>query len=523
MLKKIALLTPPTKSHRTAEETLALGYLGSVLRLAGYEVIIVDGWLEQLSVEEMVDRIEIGGAPAIIGFSCYRSNLDQAKEVLRVARNRFGEIPSICGGYGPTFHDELFLNSGFTVAVRGEAEKSIVELISSLLVGGDLSMVSGITFLKKGCVIRTERAEPVTDLDCIEFPARDTVQSAIEHRNFVHMSTSRGCEASCIFCSIIAFDRGGPRKVRWRQRSIENIVAEVEILHQRYGIEHFKFVDDSFIEHPRDERWAEDFRDELLRRKLKIKFRTQVRADRLTPRITRLLKEAGWFSTSVGVENASRSALERMGKSANQAHNLAALEMLEQNGIYVQMGMILFDPYTTMNELRENLDFLKQHPWPVNKGVFTEMFAAEGTPFTKLGKQRGLLSVNSSTQNYAYNVQDSQSRRMYEMLKAWHRSHSTIYDWVIDPLTAPKVLPDEEYCKVHMLCKKLQTLDLEFFERAIRHVSGVADSSTDVALVQASVDASVSIHLVIESHIRILYARQGLKYEAVPNPFLGLA
>ncbi len=519
---KIALLTPPTRSHRTAEETLALGYLGTTLRRSGYEVCIVDGWLEHLSAEEMVGRIGVGGAPAIIGFSCYRSNLEQAQEVLGIVRERYGPLPSICGGYGPTFHDELFLDAGFTVVVRGEAENSIVDLVTALLEGGDLALIPGLTFRNKGRIVRTERVEPVTDLDLVELPARDTVRLAVEQRNFVHMSTSRGCNANCIFCSIVAFDRGGPRKVRWRQRSIRNIVGEIQTLNATYGVEHFKFVDDSFIEPPRDERWAEELRDELLSRNLRIKFRTQVRADRLTPELTRILREAGWFSTSVGVENASRSALKRMGKSANQAQNLAALDMLERNEIYVQMGMILFDPYTTMNELWDNFVFLKAHPWPVNKGVFTEMFAAEGTPFTRLGKKRGFLSDDTDTQNYAYRVQDEQSRRVYAMLKTWHRSHSTIYDWVIDPLTAPKVLPESGYHEAHALCQALQALDLEFFERALRHVSEIRDASNDLDFVREAIDTSVTSYLAIEGQIGTLYTRNDLRYEAIPNPFLGL-
>ena len=520
MSLKIALVTPPTKSHRTAEETLALGYLGVILRKAGYEVSIVDGWLEQLSAEEMVEKLAIGGFPAMIGFSCYRSNLDQACEVMNVAKKRFGNIPFICGGYGPTFHDEVFLKSGFVVAVRGEAERSIVNLVDAVLSNGDLSSIPGISFQKEHLIVRTERIEPVTDLDIIDFPARDTIGLAIKHRNFVHMSTSRGCEANCTFCSIIAFDRSGPRKVRWRYRSIRDIIAEIEILNQQYGIKHFKFVDDSFIEAPRDEQWAQELCDELLARNLAIRFRTQIRADRLTPNLTRLLKQAGWFSTSVGVENASRAALKRMGKSASQAQNLAALEMLEQNEIFVQMGMILFDPYTTMEELWENLTFLKAHRWPVNKGVFSEMFAAEGTTFTTTGKRRNLVIADTGNQNYTYSVQDEKSKRMYGMLKSWHRTHSVVYDQVIDPLTAPKVMSDDGYRRAHALFHELQALDVRFFELAMEHVSRTASPSADVDILRGSIKVSTEAYLAVEKGINALYQQQGMRYDAVSNPFL---
>lgn len=521
MLEKIALITPPTKSHRTAEETLALGYLSTVLRKARYEVSIVDGWLEQLTAQEIVEKLSIGRHPAIVGISCYRSNLEQAVEVLGVIRNHFGNIPIICGGYGPTFHDEDFLKQGFSVVVTGEAEHTIVPLVESLLNDRvKLKDVPGIVFWKNDSIVRTSRVESIVDLDQIAFPARDTVQEAIKRNDFVHMCTSRGCGASCIFCSIFAFALGGSRKLRWRFRTVANIVDEIEYLYQQYSVRHFKFVDDSFIEAPRDERWAYAFRDELLKRRLSIRFRTQVRADRLTPELVLALKGAGWFSTSIGIENASASALKRMLKSASQAHNIVALKMLEQNGIYVQMGMILFDPYTTVSELWENFVFLKTHTWPVNKGIFTEMYAAEGTLFTKKLKQRSLISDVAEAQNYNYLVQDLQARRVHAMLKQWHLSHSPIYDWVIDSITAPKILPDEGYKNVHALCQELQSLDLWFFESALRHISSIKDMRTDTVHTAEAIHNLSNRYSLIRDQIGHLYVQYGLHYNGVPNPFL---
>ena len=520
MSVKVGLVTPSTLSHRTAEETIALGYLGTLLRQAGYNVRIVDGWLNCLTPEEIAMKLAIDTPPSLVGFSCYRSNLIQAEETLRCIRSQFGNIPAICGGYGPTFHDELFLKSGFTVAVSGEAEQIIIQLVSALLNGDELNSIPGIAFYQDGEIVRTQRTEPVIDLDTILFPARDTIQSAIAQKNFIHVCTSRGCEAHCSFCSIFAFALGASRKRRWRQRGVLNIVDEIRYLYEQFGVMHFKFVDDSFIEPPRDETWTDAFLNEITKHNLSIKFRTQVRADRLTPIIVQNLKQAGWHSTSVGVENASSTALRRMAKSASIADNLAALEMLEQNGIYVQMGMILFDPETTMDELRENLEFLKSHRWPVTKGIFTEMFAAEGTAFTRKLHSRGMLSQSTQTQNYVYTVQDHQAQRVYAMLKAWHRSHSVVYDWVIDSLTAPKVLPDVGYSKVHSLVQRLQTLDLLFFEHALERASSTAHEDTDIEYVRNAIIRLQRAFTEIEAAINILYAAYGLTYNAVPNPFL---
>jgi anaerobic magnesium-protoporphyrin IX monomethyl ester cyclase len=521
VLKKVGLLTPPAQSHRTAEETLALGYLASILRQAGYSVTIVDGWLEGLSAKEITTRLAVGGSPDLVGISCYYSGLDRATEVLKAVRDRFGNIPSICGGYGPTFHPELFLNAGFSVAVLGEAEHIIVRLVNALFMDRGCEEVPGIAYQTNGRIVKIPCAEPIAELDSIQFPSRDTITRTIEQKNFVHIATSRGCTGHCHFCSVFAFGSLTLGQSRWRGRSIQNIVAELAELKRRYGASHFKFVDDSFIEPPRDERWAYAFCEELYRRELSIRFRTQVRADRLTPELVAGLKQAGWFSTSIGIENGSATALKRMGKSASQAENLDALSTLEQNGIYVQMGMILFDPQTTLGELEENLIFLRAHPWPVSKGIFTEMYAAEGTLFTKQLHRSGNLLSEHGILNYGYLIENPQTRRAYTMLKRWHRSHSVVYDWTIDALTAPKILPDEGYASVYALCRRLQELDLEFFESVLGHIAETPNASTDSEFTSAAIERNAATYSLIERAIGRIYHHYGLCYTAEPNPFLG--
>ncbi len=521
MTIKISLITPPTLSHRTAEETLALGYLATVLRECGYEVLIIDAWLERLSAKEVVCRMTDFGDIKLVAMSCYRSNLDQAVEVLQSIRRQFGTIPAICGGYGPTFHDADFLNGSFDVAVRGEAEHIIVSLVDVLVKGeGCLTKIPGVSYSHRSGIVQVPTSTPTSSLNLLKFPSRDTVAHALAQKNFVHMCTSRGCGAYCIFCSIFAFALDGSRHERWRQRSVENVMDEIEELYHHHGVRHFKFIDDSFIEGERDAAWARQFRDSLRSRGLDIRFRTQVRADVLTPEIVAPLAEAGWFSTSIGIENGSKTALRRMLKTATPEHNQVALRLLERHGVYVQMGMILFDPYTTMDELMENLHFLEDESWAVYKGIFTEMFAAEGTPFTRKLQRKNLLESDGKTQNYHYEIQDKSAKRVYAMLKKWHRSHSQVFDWVIDSITAPKVLPDAGYERVHRLCLELRRIDVWFFKLALEHVSRTVPDIHDSQVTDDAIYETVRRYEQIEQEIASIYFEFGLTYDGIINPFL---
>ncbi len=514
---KIVLVTPPTTSQRTAEETLALEYLAAILRNAGYETFIVDAWLRGIDCQRAVGLIFEKGCPSIICMSCYRSNINRASEMIRLAKVMSRNVFTVCGGYGPTFHDVEFLQAGFDVAVRGEAEGILTGLIARMLSGESLLGVPGVSFLENGKIIRTERKESVNDLDSIPFPERDEMPFIVRRKNPVHICTSRGCNGNCSFCSVAAFNQGVMRK-RWRGRSINNIVKEIRDIQTRFGTTHFKFVDDSFIEPPRDENWAKDFAAAIKVAELNIRFRTQVRADRLTDSIVESLVCCGWFATGVGVENFSDSALSRMRKPSRSADNIRALSLLRKYNVYTQIGLIMFDNMTTIDELSENYQALLEHPWVIIKGVFTEMFAAEGTAFTQGLKGAHLLSGDDKNQNYGYAIQDAQVRRVYAMLKVWHKSHAPLYDQVIDPLTAPKIMSENGYKEVHGLCINLLALDMKFFGKTLSHVAtGIFD---DAEMAESEIRLTAGVHASIREKINNVYVREGLTYDGEFNPFL---
>ncbi len=514
---KIVLATPPTISQRTAEETLAIEYLASALRNAGYEVVIIDAWLRGIDCQKAVDLMFEDGNPSVICMSCYRSNLDQASELIRRAKDRAENVLTVCGGFGPTFHDEEFLEVGFDVAVRGEAEGLLADLIAKMLAKNSLFDFPSVSFLSGGKIFRTERKEPIIELETIFFPARDEMPYVIRRKNPVHICTSRGCNGSCSFCSVAAFNHGVTRK-RWRGRSIGNIVDEIREIHERFGTTHFKFVDDSFLEPPRDENWAIDFASALKGAGLNIRFRTQVRADRLTDSIVESLASCGLFATNVGVENFSNSALSRMRKPSRSTDNIRAMGLLRKYNVYTQIGLIMFDNMTTIDELSENYQALLRYPWVIIKGVFTEMFAAEGTAFTQGLKGTHLLSGGGKNQNYGYAIQDAQARRVYSMLKVWHKYHAPLYDQVIDPLTAPKIMSDGGYEEVHRLCANLLALDVRFFGKTLSQIAkGVSD---DAEMTEAEIRLTAGAHESIREKINNVYAREGLTYDGEFNPFL---
>lgn len=518
--REIILATPPPISHRTAEENLGLGYLASVLREDGREVRIIDGWLEGMASHQLAQEILSDPPNVFLGFACYRSNMERTMEVAALLKDAGLTVPLVVGGFGPTFHSEEFLNSGFDIVVRGEAEKTVLELTRHFLTGDpELKNILGVSYMRDGRVIHNLARPLHPDLDTLPFPSRDTMHLAISRRTPVHILSARGCQAHCVFCSIVAFQRLS-EGLQWRQRSIGNFVNELQELNGQ-GARYFKVIDDSFIEPPRGEEWCKQLADNIRDRGLDVRLRGSIRADRVTDGVVRELFRAGFFAFSCGIENGSESALKRMGKSASLEQNIEALEIFKKYGIYIQAGHILFDHGTTMQELEENYNFLRRFVWTISKGIFTEMYAADGTPFTKLLDRQGLLTPDErGLGNNKYEVIDADSRKAYYALKAWQKSRTHIYDMTIDAISAPKALEPHELEIFHPLCIELKNKDLDFMREVLDRINSGASQEEIMSFTLTKIEEEQGWYILFEQKVLEAYGLTGLVYDAEENPFV---
>ena len=512
----IILSTPAPISHRTAEENLGLGYLSAALQKAGYKVKILDAWLSGWSPEELAERILKEPTPMFVGISAYQSNIDQALKTLNIVKQR-KDITFVAGGFGPTFSPDLFLNGGFDYVVRGEGEKAICDLAQALGTNKTVQDIDGIGYKQNNKNTFNNITRVSNNLDELAFPVRDTVHMAINKRTPVHLLTARGCTGCCSFCSINSFFKMA-KAPKWRGRSIENIISEMKYL-QSLGVEHIKVIDDSFVDGDRDDKWCEEFAKQMKQNNLSFYLRGSIRADRVNDQILENLKQAGFFSFSCGIENFSATALKRMAKGASVQQNCDALDMFKKHGLYVQAGQILFDPYTTMQELQENYEYMKKYDWIISKGVFTEMFAAAGTAFQKKVVNTSIVtSTNPALGNYNYTIQDERARIAYDAIKRWHTAHMAFYDKAIDPLTSPKALNRSEMAAFYKEYLKIRHLDLDIMGTVLNLISDNNDHVMD--FVEESIVKYQPFFTEQERMVNALYNQTKLIYNANVNPFI---
>lgn len=519
--KKVILTTLSPNTHRTSEENLGLSYLAAVLRKNGYNVEIIDGWLEDLKDEEVLKKIMDNKDTSIVGISCYMSNNDKSIELAKKIRGINPNIKLMCGGFGPSFNPQKFIKDGiFDIAMIGEGEESIVE-VCDYFIGKDtkkLNEIKGIAYENNGEITKTPKRELIKNLDDIPFPARDTMKMAKDRKSTVNILTARGCMGNCLFCSVNAFNKLSIGN-KWRGRGVDSIVDELEQL-QNMGVKYVKVIDDSFLEKERDENWAKEFRDKIQERGINLSLRGSLKADQVEDKKMQYLKEAGFHSFACGIENGSNTALKRMNKSASLEDNKKALDILKKYGIYVQAGFILFDDNTTFQELKENYEFLREYDWIITKGIFSEMFAADGTLYTEKLKKEDKIVKSDVYDNNKYEIVDPKVKLVYNSLKRWHKSHMKLYDMIIDPISSPKAIDSTGEKEFYDLYYQLKLKDLDFMQMVLEDVElGISEEQLNQNIIK-QIAKNSDFYEKINKQGKKLCEKYELNYDGKENPFI---
>jgi len=387
------------------QEHLGLGYLASVLREAGHEVTILDAQALGLSDREALDRALAHPQPDLIGLSIpFQERLRRALTFASALRQRGYKGTLVAGGHPPTFLYHAMLSNcpALDAVALGESEETLLEIASCLRDGTEWRGVPGIALRSEDGVKRNPPRPMQRDLDSLPFPARDTLPTYLEQVApgdvpAASVLRSRGCTARCSFCDTRAFYRSMPGPP-WRVRSASNVVDEIEELMERHGVRFIRFWDDNFMGPGKPGlQAARDLATEILSRGLDVGFALECRVDAMDEETLLLLKEAGLKRVFLGLESGVQRALDTYDKGVTVEDNRRALGTLDKMGIDVTLGFIMFDPFTTFEEVCANTEFLKSAigPWPEVRRVVAQpmnvLQVYDGTPLAARLRQDGLL------------------------------------------------------------------------------------------------------------------------------------
>lgn len=361
-MAKILLIVAGGKFANTTGMSMPLGvlYLASSIReTGGHTPHIFDMNVESGGIPGV---LSFAGKfkPDIIGISARTHETIIMHELANQLKNTGSHAKIIVGGPHPSAYvEETLTDKAIDIAVIGEGEATFSELVPLLESGTDYSEVRGIALMKDGHVVKTEPRPFIEDLNTIPFPAWDLLKlgeywklssfGRLGPRRYMSIFSSRACPFNCIFCHKI-FGK------KFRARSAANVLDELEILINRYGIREFEFLDDCFNfsrEH------VLNICDEIIKRKLRVTlaFPNGLRGDRLDYALLKKMKEAGTREIAVAVETASQRLLKLIGKNLNLDKVKQSIDDARKLGIPCDGFFMLGFPTETEEEIRETIRF----------------------------------------------------------------------------------------------------------------------------------------------------------------------
>ncbi len=351
------LFTSKTK-YRSIDFPLGIAYVAAALEKDGHRVEIIDGEAESLTPAELVKRIE-AAQPDIVGAGATTVDFEDANLILKAAKEEL-KVTTILGGAHATVLADQVLSENHHIdyLVRREGEITACELLQQLSQKGDLSQVAGISYRKEGRIVHNADRPLIPDLNENVWPARHLVDNSQYLlpvpgkglRRVTAIQALRGCPAKCIYCYRMFGNR-----VRFRDAV--PVVNEIEDCINKYGVEYFNFVDDTFMINTRR---VIELCDEIMKRKLKISWQCFTRADTVSEDLLRLMKAAGCKQISMGVESGNQEILDKAGKGTELEQYVRAYKLLGKVGFEKRGSFILGLPYESAGTLRDTIDFAKK-------------------------------------------------------------------------------------------------------------------------------------------------------------------
>ena len=396
-------LNPKIKHPRHIHPPLDIGFCASLLESSNHETFFMDFAIKNLDLDKVVDFIKNTGIKVVV-FKLHPSALPQGLNFLRSLKKRLNILLVAIGPVSTTMPSKLlFENSPVDICIIGEPELALVEVVNRIDRKKNLRNIPSTAIFNKKLFVNNGKL--FSKLDEMQMPKHSFFLNKpysffyptqlFEKVNPGFILSSRGCPFNCIFCSPIERVSFGKK---YRARKPSSIVDEMEFLIKR-GINFIYFEDDIFTF---DKKHVINICNEINKRKIKIRWGAQTRADAVDYNLLKLMKKAGCSLICFGIESGSPRILKLLNKGIDVKKIRDTILDTNRLGIKTVGYFIIGNPSETRREIMESIKLAKSLPLSMVQVHFFTPYPGSKIFKTTMGNNMENLNTQDFPTNFSH-------------------------------------------------------------------------------------------------------------------------
>ncbi|MBP6428120.1 MAG: B12-binding domain-containing radical SAM protein [Bacteroidia bacterium] len=368
-MKKVLLFNPRAANSKPRIPNSVLSVAATLNGL--YEWVIVDGNLEVDPWTKIEKYLASGEFYVFASTVMPGPQLKQAIPFSKKVRESFPKVRIIWGGYFPSNHSKVVLNSGFVdFVVNGPGEKVFPALLKELETGTrNFSALPNLIFKNEADELITTKKDEIYDQDLLPSFPYAQLNGFYDMRRYLGKTclgtktiayhSSFGCPFTCSFCAVVPI-----YNARWKGKSAEKIYKDILYLKNTFGGNAIEFHDNNFFV---SEKRTVEFSN--LIKKENMIWWGEGRIDTInkySDESLAIMRESGCKMIFFGAETGNDDILKRMDKggtqSAAQIRSFAA--RMKKFDIIPEYSFVLGMPGETEEEswkqIKRDVEFIRE-------------------------------------------------------------------------------------------------------------------------------------------------------------------
>ena len=422
-ISRILLIYPPIVNidftNNVCELPLGLASIAAFVR-DQVEVQVLDAALEGYHHEETVGphliRYGLSDAvilkkvaevkPDLVGFSClFSGQFPIIRGLVEQVKKLDPGMVTVVGGTHPSMLPETALKTTkLDFVILGEGELSFSRLLDRLSKGQSVADLGGIALRDNGGIRVNKEVDYIEDLNTLPIPARELfkveeyfkinlpMQTLSRSARTLAVASSRGCPYNCGFCcSVIHWGH------RFRARSPEHFLGELEQLKSRWDVKELKFQDDNLTF---NHKHAKEVFSGMIDRKLDLVWNTPngISPWTLNEEILELMKASGCYEIALAIESGDPWVLKNLiHKPVDLEQTRQVVKIMKKVGIETSAFFIIGFPTETRQQIMNTINYAKS--LDLDRCYLLIYAPLPGTPLAQLAIERGKISSDFDFEN----------------------------------------------------------------------------------------------------------------------------